>query len=303
VAFDNNVLTAAGIAPDAFGASELAGDAAAEIGDTSLNKDTLAAPYIYEIYTEDTTGFDTLSVPTWTINNVQGSDTAAILAMAQNNPTVFGGSITSGLANITLSYYAYDTVNAVVVENALVTFMTSANATIGTGITDASGYCTAKLQQGATYHISTRNPVGYSWEVLDTITMAAATTQSDTVMGAYTLITASLDTNITTVYGYVVNTADTGIKGATVTFSLSESRIFRDYDSSIVIPTKYTATTNSTGLWTVNVPASNKLFITDPAKDTLWYSVLVSYGSLSTPLFKKIFVPDTTSITFQNVKF
>jgi hypothetical protein len=119
--------------------------------------------------------------------------------------------------------------------------------------------------------------------------------------GSVISVTASTDTFITTVWGFIVNMADTGIGGAKVIFSLSESRVFREYDSSLMIPNKYEVKSDDSGLWQVDVPASNRLFITSPTKDTLWYTVVVSYGGLSVPPFKKVFVPDTTSISFGKI--
>jgi hypothetical protein len=120
--------------------------------------------------------------------------------------------------------------------------------------------------------------------------------------GTVISIVATTDTFTTTVYGRVVDLHGNGIEDALARFELKETGVFREYDSSLVFNTTYEDRTDTIGLWQVDVPASNRLFRSNATTDTLFYDVTFTYGHKS-KTFSHIFVPDTTQITFQTVRF
>ncbi|MFA5382522.1 MAG: hypothetical protein WC356_05095 [Candidatus Micrarchaeia archaeon] len=217
-------------------------------------------------------------------------------------------SVASGIddnGTVSLSYYAADTGNGTHIQGTAISLINPGGVTVGTASTNSSGYISATVQEGDIYTLQAYGPIDYIWPITDTVMIPTGVTAYTDSMQGHKIGAPAIttDTFMTTVTGYVLRIAGTGVKGVKVRFSLSEDRIFRDADSNLVIPIKYEAETDTTGLWWVNVPASDKLFITDPAKDTLWYSVQFSYGGWTGQIFKKIFVPDTTSVSFQKVKF
>ncbi len=277
---------------DAITASKVSGNVARENLDT-LKADSVNWPTNEDLYRNiDTTKtVDTSGLGTWFVNNVGGAggtDSATIAAIVK----AFGGGINNGLANVTLTYYTYDTVNSDAVGGAVVTFMTSGGVSFGTAITNAAGYVTAHVETGATYYVTTRNPVGYSWEITDTIAIdTGIVAQTDSAFGAYTLsLFTPSDSFLCRVYGYLHNIGGAVVQDARVVMSLGQLNVQDTCNGVLLANYNVSTTTDATGYWYLDIVRSKCLKATDQK-----YKLSITYPGSSQTSGRVITVPDSAS--------
>lgn len=207
-----------------------------------------------------------------------GSDTTAILALAQNHPSAFYGPTSSGGLTYAVGLYVIDTgANPdEVLQGVDVSIADTGGTLISWGKTNQAGYVQLAADAG-TYTI---RAVHRPWSFpVKTVTVTADV--DSTELDGYNSVTGSR----CRVYGYITDWGINPTEFATVTFTMPEG--VNGSDSAILLDRSVTVETDDDGYFFADLARSSYL------SNKQW-QVTINYPGVS-PIKRSVTVPDATS--------
>jgi hypothetical protein len=147
-------------------------------------------------------------------------------------------------------------------------------------------------------HLITGKLIGYVWADGYSVIMAGDTTVN--LFGYSIAIGAPTGDSLCRVYGYTYGPDGSAIEDAVVTWSISGRNIYDVCNSTAIVKNEGTTTSDSNGLWTLDLLYSQCLQRSSTAStsDSVLYKIVVSYPSGLSATNKNFNVPSADSVAF-----
>jgi len=210
--------------------------------------------------------------------------------------TITASASLTGTGPYELTVFAVDTSGADdTLSGVLLSVYDATGSRLGYATTESNGKKVFGLDSGS-YTIKSSTMGGYYWN--NVVCTLAAANDTIAIKGFNIAIGAPTGDSLCRVYGYAYRPDGNALKGATVTWQITGRNIWDVCNGVSINKANGTTTSDSTGLWTVDLLYSTCLQRTASGTDSIAYRFNIDYPSGLPVVNRTFYVPAADSAEF-----